>query len=807
MLPREMDTGRWQLIESIFHSVVDDAAGPERDRRIADLCTGDESLAEAVLALLAADRILDSPAPSTDRHVGLRLGSYEVQSLIARGGQASVFLALRADDQFHQRVAVKIMDVRMSDETVVRAFCAERQILAALEHPNLTRLIDGGVTPFEEPYIVMEHVDGLRIDQYCERERLNVAARVRLFARACAGVAYAHRNLILHRDLKPSNILVTSDGVPKVVDFGTAALLQPERLMTLSRAPLTPSYASPEQLTGQPVGTAADQYSLALVLFELVTGTPVVPHGTSLIRAVERALSGAEPPSPQTAIAADAGASRQTTTARLGRILAGDLGTIIRKALSHDPAARYASLEHFIDDLYRWLRGETVLGRPQSVSYRVSRFVARHRVAVCTASLLFLSLVVATVLSIHQMRVATRESAKTAELNKFMTTLLSSANPNWLNANAMNAGSVTMRQALDGAADLLNSPTRMDPDVEAEVRRTVGQAYSSLGAVDQAQPHLERALALSTATGDRRGIAITESNIGSNLTARGDFKGAEPWHRRSVAYFRGEGAGEDQALRAGMIGELAIAIAYQRPGDPEAIALMQEVVALGAPVHWPAVPITLHNLAVQLIRAGRLDEGEAAVRTSLARMNALLKPIPERASALRTLAVLLWQKGQYPEAEPLAREAVEFAVKTRPPAHPLLPNNKSWWARTLASLGNGEQALAVSEDAYESYVKIRPAGHQDLALPLICLGVSHRVLGHLPDSERRLREAEAILRKFPAQRDRTADMAGELGLTLRAMGKAEDAQRLLQESYDILQKAYGDGHPLTRQAQARLGRE
>lgn len=799
-----MDRGRWQLIESIFHSVIDDSEGPERDRRVADLCAGDESLAEAVLALLAADRNLGSPTPATDRHVGLRLGSYEVQNLVARGGQASVFLAHRADDQFHQRVAVKIMDVRISDETVVRAFRAERQILAALEHPNLTRLIDGGVTPFEEPYLVMEYVDGLRIDQYCDRERLDVAARVRLFARACAGVAYAHRNLILHRDLKPSNILVTSGGVPKVVDFGTAALLQPERLMTVSRAPLTPSYASPEQLTGQPVGTASDQYSLALVLFELLTGTPAVAHGTSLIRAVELALAGTEPPSLDSALAQDAEVNRQTTTVRLERILAGDLGTIVRKALSPDPARRYASLEHFVDDLYRWMRGETVLGRPQSVGYRVSRFVSRHRIAVGTASLLFLSLVVATVLSIHQMRVATRESAKTAELNKFMTTLLSSANPSWLNANAMNAGSVTMRQALDGAADLLNSHSPLDPDVEAEVRRTVGQAYFSLGAVDQAQPHLERALALSTGTGDRRGIAITESSIGSNLTARGDFKGAEPWHRRSVAYFRGDGAGEDPALRAGMIGELAIAIAYQRPGDPEAIALMQEALAIGEVANWPAVPVTQHNLAIQLIRAGRVDEGEAAVRTSLKRMDALPKPIPERASALRTLAVLLWQKGDYAEAEPLAREAVAFAIKTRPPAHPLLPNNKAWWGRTLASIGDGKQALAVSQDAYDGYAKLRPAGHQDLALPLIGLGAAERVLGNLRESERKLREAEAVIRKYPAQRDRIADMAGELGLTLRALGKTEDAQRLLQESHDTLQKAYGDAHPLTRQAKARL---
>jgi tetratricopeptide (TPR) repeat protein len=171
---------------------------------------------------------------------------------------------------------------------------------------------------------------------------------------------------------------------------------------------------------------------------------------------------------------------------------------------------------------------------------------------------------------------------------------------------------------------------------------------------------------------------------------------------------------------------------------------------------------------------------------------------------LRTLAVLLYQKGQFAEAEPLAREAVDFAIKTRPPSHPLLPNNKAWWARILIAKGDADRGMAVAQDAYDGYVKIRPAGHVELALPMIGLGAANRLQGHLKESEQWLRQAEAILRKFPAQRDRTADMAGELGLTLREMGRVAEADQFLKEGHDILQRAYGDSHPLTRQARERM---
>jgi serine/threonine-protein kinase len=540
------------------------------------------------------------------------------------------------------------------------------------------------------------------------------------------------------------------------------------------------------------------------VLYELLAGAPAMPHGTSLIGAVERALAGKEPAPVEQAVTDESAAARGTSAAKLRRQLSGDLGTIVRKALAIDAAARYASVEHLIDDLYRWLRGETIQGRPQSMGYRASRFVARHRVAVATAAVLAVSLIVATVWSISQTKIAQRESARAKEINRFMTTMLSSANPSWSNPINANAGAVTVRQALDGATELLAGRPLPDPAIEADIRRVIGQTYLSVGALDQAAPQFEKALASSTAHGDAFGTAVAEGLIGSLLTARGDFKGAEPHHRRAVAYYRTDGLNQDPIFRSGALGELANSIIYQRPGDAEAIALYRESIAIADRVGSLQASVNLHNLAVTLVRSGNLTDGEVAVRESLRRMDATPWPVPERASALRTLAVLLFQQGRYAEAEPLAHEAVEFAIKTRPPNHPLLPNNKAWWGRVLIANGDGERGRAVSQEAFEGYSQIRPAGHQDLVLPLIGLGAAHRVLGKLHESERFLRDAEVIIRKFPAQRDRIADMAGELGLTLRALGRAAEADTLLRESHDILQRAYGDAHPLTKQAKARL---
>ncbi len=811
------DASRWQRIEEVFHAVADLAPGPALEVRIDALCDGDQSVAAEVRALLAAEaRLHDGDAAPPDPHPGLRLGSYEVDALIARGGMAAVYTAHRADDAFEQRVAIKIMDLRLSDEALVAQFRAERQILAALEHPTLTRLLDGGVTALGEPYLVMEFVDGQPIDRYCDTHRLDLAARLRLFTQICDGVSFAHRNLILHRDLKPSNILVTADGHVKVVDFGTATLLVPDRLSTVTAAPLTPAYASPEQLTGRPVGTASDQYSLGLVLYELLTGAYAFGARTSFMAAVERAMAGTVPAAGHTTVTPAAAAARQLSPTRLKRQLSGDLGTIVRKVLAPDPALRYSSVQHLADDLARWSAGEPILGRAPSLAYQAARFVQRHWVAVAMAATLLVGLVAAAIVSLQQANRATAqaaiarsESAKARQLNRFLTQMLSSANPSWYNASGSTASSITVREVLDGASQLIPVELGGAPAVEAEMRRTLGRTYIGMTEPDRARPHLERALALYQQQGDAFGIAFTQALLGEQGMLTGDFAAAERRLREALAYVRSLGeVPTDPELHMMATSDLGGAISSQRPSDPEAVALKREglQVADRDPANAGASVVGRANLGLDLFNAGRLDDAEALFREAQSRLDRLPGPLPERGFLFHNLSGLHRVRGNYAEAARYGALAVDAAAQVWGEHNFRWAAFAATWGTALVAAGSAEQGRTVLQASRETFRVLRPAGHVDHTRPLPGLGAAYRVLGDLDGSARVLRDALNILRGAPALQVRAAEAAGELGLTLRAMGRTADADPLLQESHDILHAAYGDSHPLTVLARARLQR-
>ena len=425
---------------------------PDREAFLNGSCEGDDELHEELSALLSAHDtagdFIEQPAlvdvglianeDQTNGSVavtGQRIGSYQIIRELGRGGMGSVYLAARADESFDKQVALKLIKRGMDSDAIIKRFVMERQILANLDHPNIARLIDGGTTEDGLPYFVLEYVEGMTITRYCDQHKLNTIERVKLFRQVCAAVLFAHQNLIVHRDIKPRNIIVTEDGTPKLLDFGIAKILSADRASsvegtaTIGRL-LTPEYASPEELRGLSITTSSDVYSLGVVLYELLSGHRPFSFENRLPEDVARIITESQPIKPSAVITRTRDArrtddaeqvsltpevisrTRDGSVDKLRRRLVGDLDNIVLKALRNEPERRYASVQEFSEDLRRHLEGLPVLARPDTLSYRTSKFITRHKVGVAAAVVVLFTLLSATVITGWQARVARRERYK-----------------------------------------------------------------------------------------------------------------------------------------------------------------------------------------------------------------------------------------------------------------------------------------------------------------------------------------------------------------------------------------------------------
>ncbi len=569
-----------------------------------------------------------------------------------------------------------------------------------------------------------------------------------------------------------------------------------------------------------PWARPAIRYSLGLVLFELLTGAPAFGNRTSLMAAVERALAATTTTAPRAAVTEAAAAARQTSLAKLRRSLSGDLATVLGKALAHDPAARYASVQHFADDFRRWLQGEPVLARPPSLAYQASRFVHRHWVATSVAATLAVALVIATGVSLQQAALARRqadearrqaavartESERTRQLNRFMTGMLSSANPSWGNTNAARAGTITVREVLDGASQIVEKELAGSPLVEAQMRQTIGTTYVGLGAYDQGRPHLERALALYREQGDGLGEAQTQAAMATERNRRGLFPEAEALLRQALAYVRSPGTRADPLFQLQVQTELSTVLSNQQTAHPEGMTLLRESMALADrhALNPAALSVVLHNFGLQLLLTGQLDEAERLIRQAYERQNSMTPPAGERFMALRSLSEVYRSRGNAAEALRVAQEAADGIARVFPPAHPYQAPVQIALGRALVSAGQVEKGRETLLAVYTALRAARPAGSVDLLGPQVGLGAAHRLAGDLKASEAVLREARAIILANPGMQNSMPGIAGELGLTLQAMGRRAEADALLRDAHSHLQRIYGDEHPSTKRALARV---
>jgi serine/threonine protein kinase len=431
----------WERLQTLFYHAAE-LPEADRDAFLEHECAGDELLLRQLGLMLAATERERTSSGSAPAQPIKQLDGYELIRELGHGGMGTVYLARRADGQYEQEVALKLVSAHLQTAFFTSRFRAERQILARLNHPNITRLMDGGVGPGGAPYLVMEYVDGIPFTRYCDQHRLTITDRLHLFLQICSAVEYAHRNLIVHRDLKPGNILVTADGVPKLLDFGTAKLLSAGSegeqsayagtstgfaSSDVHTAPLmaTPSYASPEQLRNEPTTTAVDVYSIGVVLFELLTGRR--PSNSS---SPDKVHTATEPEPPEQAVTGEAAQKRSMTEARMRAALAGDLSTIVTKCLRPLPQDRYAWVNDLAADIRRYLDGRPVSARKQTALYRTAKFVRRNRGRLSAAAVLLLATLASLGYAWHQQRQALADGQRAVRMQTFLYRLFQSANSN-----------------------------------------------------------------------------------------------------------------------------------------------------------------------------------------------------------------------------------------------------------------------------------------------------------------------------------------------------------------------------------------
>lgn len=810
---------RWARIEELFHEAAR-RAPEERAAFLAGACRDDSDVRDGVERLLAADAAkgteeLDRGAlellRGKDPLLGARFGAFRLVERIAEGGMGSVYRAVRVDGDFQQDVAVKVLRRGLASEAMRDHFARERQTLARLIHPNVARLLDGGTNAQGLPFFAMEFIDGRPFDRYCDELGTPVSERLRLFATVCRAVHFAHRSLVVHLDLKPSNILVDRHGVPKLLDFGVAGLLgdvYAEAGSSSSGRPLTPEYASPEQVRGEPVGTSSDVYSLGVVLHEVLTGTrPGVDRSAPV----------------------------------------GDLGHIVRRALAAEPARRYSSCQEFADDVDRLLDGMPIVAREPTLRYRLRRFVGRNRLKVSAVGLLLLALLGGFFSTLHMAAVARaeRDSAQLAREH---------AQREMAHANVEAAsGQIATAMLVD---TFLATEVVANPDTREKARLAILQRAAQVRRQYQNEPHLRANLldALGRACGELDAFTEAEEMIGEALESRVAHFGAQSLeHALSLTslgrlrYRQGRYPAAVEALReahrlhescpqevhtdvAGAANDLAaaeravgrrerarelhlMALAERRARgvnpvlvaeslnnlansetDPDrAHACLLEAHAIRSKLLGEDDPLTIQSL-VNLARFAMSRGDFAAARPRLLAAVAAGRRIAGLGTdalgpALSSLAYAELRMGDAASASSAIEEALQVDRQRLGPDHPRVAADLEIQAAVFAQCKEHSRAL----EAWREVLRIRrtrlPPGHRDIANTLCSLGGCLVSLDRSSEAVVTLDEALALQESDPSRRP--ADLAAthlhlaEAHDRLARAGDAEREFRAALEAHDV----------------------
>ena len=801
-MDRTIDRERWQRISAIL-DVVLELPAEERQRTLDDACAGDAGLRQIVEELLAANGasgtflsvpaaeraaalIVDADGPDgrspASRLAGRTIGAYRIVSELGEGGMGIVCLAERADGHFEQRVAIKLVKHGLFSEEAHRRFLQERRILAHLEHPSIARLLDGGVMDDGMPFFVMEWVNGQPVTSYCAERALPIDDRLAIFLQVCDAVQYAHRNLVVHRDLKPSNILVDVSGRVKLLDFGIAKLLEDgggaAPAQTIGRA-LTPEYAAPEQLLGEPVSTTADVYALGVLLHELLTGERPYRLRSDAPGELERAILEQEPLAPSSRVAAP----------DLRRRLRGDLDRIVVTALQKSPDRRYPSAEAIAADVRRHLQGLPVSAQGDAVSYRARKFLRRHRVGVGAAALLLLTLVAGLAATMWQTRRAEREARKADAVKQFLTTLFSSADPAQTGGRAP-----SLRQLLDAGAARIDSELSSQPDVQAEVTQVIGSAYQSLGEFDRAAAVYRSELARRRALDGPRSLSAAKmlTGIADAMYDQDRFDEADAMYNEALAIER-----ERRGNRTQQVAELLwdIAGVMRNRGDlggaeqveKEALAIYVEREGEGS---LDAANVR-ESLAITYLQAGHVRDA-AAIQAPVVplRVRRLGPDHPATLTARYNAAFVLNELGRFEESAAIAEDVAGRQRRILGPQHNGLASSLRLLARARDNAGHAEDAVQPMAEALRIQSNQLGAGHLQVATGRVWQAKVEMDTGRLQDAERDVRSALTVLDSYkgPVRAD-LPHMRTVIGRVLAETGRLDEADAQISRAVALFRAA------------------
>jgi serine/threonine-protein kinase len=798
-----MKASDWQQVETVFNNALErPAAG--RASYLEEACGGDAALRREVDALLANHEddagflapVVDRAALSAEapRPGGeTRIGAYRIVRQVGTGGMGVVYLAMHEGPDFERPVALKVIRRGLDTDELLERFRLERRILAALKHPNVARLIDAGQTEDGRPYFVMDFVEGSPIDEYCAAHQLGLRARLALFLMVCDAVEHAHRNLIVHRDLKPGNILVSTDGVPVLLDFGIGKLLDPgqsaedSRTRTAARA-FTPEYAAPEQIHGEPVTTATDVYGLGMLLYVLLAGRRPFADATGI--AFEKAVLEAEPPRPSTFG---------------GRELAGDLDTIVLKTLRKEPDRRYTSVSALADDLRRFLDGTPVRARPDTFGYRSGKFIRRHSVAVAAAVITMGSLVTATAYSVLQARAVARERDKAVDVETFLLEMFGASGRD-------RADTMSVRQLLDAQASVLPTAYPDNPEMRAQMTATIAEGYDRLGLFAQAEPLAAAALDQRRAilASTNPDLAVSTSLLGWIKFERGETKDGEALLREAEQLWRSVSPRNPRGY-ARTLNDLGVA-AEGAGNYAEADTLYRRALAIRRRLFGEndrAVATTLSNLSVVLYRKGDLKGAVAAAESSLAVMRAVMGPDHNRSTIVQNnLAAFRSTLGDVAGAEAEYRDLVVRQSRVLGRQNPQTAGSINGLASVLRAQGKYASAESLYVETLATYEAAYGNEHARVANTLMQLGSVRSSMKRFGEARPLLERALAIHRKLRGG-DTHRDVAQAMCAQASVDGDAGDgpaSERGHRAALVVWERAMGPAHVETATARGRLAR-